>query len=318
MQVRVYNYNTMEKVKTFEAHSDYIRCIAVHPTLSLLLTSSDDMTIRLWDWEKAWGNTMTFEGHSHYVMMVAFNPKDANTFASASLDRTIKVWGLNTLQPHFTLEGHEKGVNCVLHAPLLDGAFSGAAAADFYGGRLALRRALGAAAAAPILKSAGGAPDLPRGVLGSISHKRPLAVAVARPRTGGDVAAALGVDVERAAEPSVGGERLARRVLAAGDRAAYDALSGAVDDGARAALFFSLKEAVYKAVAADAPRARFRDVALAPGADGSCAVAAADGLLPAGASVDAAWRLVEHDGAPYFLSTAVSYTHLTLPTILLV
>jgi hypothetical protein len=23
------------------------------------------------------------------------------------------VWGLNTLQPHFTLEGHEKGVNCV-------------------------------------------------------------------------------------------------------------------------------------------------------------------------------------------------------------
>ena len=186
----------------------------------------------------------------------------------------------------------------------LDGSFSGAAAADFYGGRLALRRALGGAAAAPILKSAGGAPDLPRGVLGSISHKRPLAVAVARPRTGGDVAAALGVDVERAAEPSVGGERLARRVLAAGDRAAYDALSGAVDDGARAALFFSLKEAVYKAVAADAPRARFRDVALAPGADGSCAVAAADGLLPAGASVDAAWRLVEHDGAPYFLSTA--------------
>ena len=58
-------------------------------------------------------NTMTFEGHSHYVMMVAFNPRDTNTFASASLDRTIKVWGLNTLQPHFTLEGHEKGVNCV-------------------------------------------------------------------------------------------------------------------------------------------------------------------------------------------------------------
>ena len=23
------------------------------------------------------------------------------------------MWGLNTLQPHFTLEGHEKGVNCV-------------------------------------------------------------------------------------------------------------------------------------------------------------------------------------------------------------
>ena len=40
MQVRVYNYNTMDKVKTFEAHTDYIRSIAVHPTLPLLLSSS--------------------------------------------------------------------------------------------------------------------------------------------------------------------------------------------------------------------------------------------------------------------------------------
>ena len=71
------------------------------------------MTIRLWDWDKNWANTQTYEGHSHYVMMVAFNPKDANTFASASLDRTIKIWGLGALQPHFTLEGHDKGVNCV-------------------------------------------------------------------------------------------------------------------------------------------------------------------------------------------------------------
>jgi len=113
MQIRIYNYNTMEKVKTFEAHSDYIRCITVHPSQPLMLTSSDDMTIRLWDWDKGWANTQTYEGHSHYVMMVAFNPKDANTFASASLDRTVKVWGLATLLPHFTLEGHDKGVNCV-------------------------------------------------------------------------------------------------------------------------------------------------------------------------------------------------------------
>lgn len=27
MQLRVYNYNTMDKVKQFEAHTDYIRCV---------------------------------------------------------------------------------------------------------------------------------------------------------------------------------------------------------------------------------------------------------------------------------------------------
>ena len=44
---------------------------------------------------------------------VVFNRKDANTFCSASLDRTLKVWQLGSNQPNFTLEGHEKGVNCV-------------------------------------------------------------------------------------------------------------------------------------------------------------------------------------------------------------
>lgn len=113
MNIRVYNYNTMDKVRTFEAHTDYIRCVAVHPTLPYVLSSSDDMLIKLWDWDKGWTCTQIFEGHSHYVMQVAFNPKDTNTFASASLDRTIKIWNLGSPEPNFTLEAHMKGVNCV-------------------------------------------------------------------------------------------------------------------------------------------------------------------------------------------------------------
>ena len=91
MQIRIFNYNTYEKIAVFEAHTDYIRSIAIHPTQPYILTSSDDMTIKLWDWENSWKNIQTFEGHSHYVMQVVFNPKDSNTFASASLDRTVKV-----------------------------------------------------------------------------------------------------------------------------------------------------------------------------------------------------------------------------------
>ena len=87
--LRVFNYNTTEKLRTVEAHGDYIRGLAVHPTLSLVLSCSDDMAVRLWDWDKHWALVQTFEGHSHYVMSVVFNPKDANTFATASLDRTV-------------------------------------------------------------------------------------------------------------------------------------------------------------------------------------------------------------------------------------
>ncbi|XP_045471490.1 coatomer subunit beta' [Harmonia axyridis] len=113
MQIRVLNYNTLDRVHSFEAHSDYVRCIVVHPTQPYILTSSDDMLIKLWNWEKAWSCQQVFEGHSHYVMQIAINPKDNNTFASASLDRTLKVWQLGASTANFTLEGHDKGVNCV-------------------------------------------------------------------------------------------------------------------------------------------------------------------------------------------------------------
>ena len=57
---------------------------------------ADDMLIKLWDWEKKWVCSQVFEGHTHYVMQIVINPKDNNTFASASLDRTVKV-GKNRL-----------------------------------------------------------------------------------------------------------------------------------------------------------------------------------------------------------------------------
>ncbi|KAH8856496.1 Coatomer subunit beta' [Schistosoma japonicum] len=113
MQLRVFNYNTLERIQQIEAHSDYIRSIAVHPTQPFILTCSDDMLIRLWDWENNWTCAQVFEGHNHYVMSLAFNPKDNNTFASASLDHTVKVWNLGSGTPNFTLEGHDRGVNCV-------------------------------------------------------------------------------------------------------------------------------------------------------------------------------------------------------------
>ena len=120
MYLRVYNYNTMEKVKEWEAHTDYIRFVEIHPNRPLILSSSDDMSIKLWDWEKDFECVQVFEGHAHYVMMVRINPRDTQTFASASLDRTIKVWGLTAGTPHFSLEGagaHERGVNCIDYYP---------------------------------------------------------------------------------------------------------------------------------------------------------------------------------------------------------
>lgn len=120
-QLRVYNYNTSEKITSFEAHPDYIRAVVVHPTQPFILTASDDTTIKLWNWEQNWKCMQTFEGHQHYVMGLAINPKDTNTFASACLDKTVKIWNLGSGRANFTLDAHDqKGVNYVDYYPQSD------------------------------------------------------------------------------------------------------------------------------------------------------------------------------------------------------
>lgn len=48
-------------------------------------------------------------------MQLAVNPKDVNMFASASLDRSVKIWTVSTTKANanFSLIGHTDGVNCV-------------------------------------------------------------------------------------------------------------------------------------------------------------------------------------------------------------
>ncbi|RYY70415.1 hypothetical protein EON63_22640 [archaeon] len=51
-------------------------------------------------------------GHSHYVMMVRINPRDSNTFCSASLDKTIKV-GMLEYNMHYGIHytPHTKSIH---------------------------------------------------------------------------------------------------------------------------------------------------------------------------------------------------------------
>jgi coatomer subunit beta' len=94
----VYSYEQDTYFKSFDAHNSCITTLAVHPTDSFVLSSSDDddHMIKLWDWNKDWKCTRTFQGHTDRVTQVTYNPKDKDSFASASWDGTVKV-GYNFL-----------------------------------------------------------------------------------------------------------------------------------------------------------------------------------------------------------------------------
>ncbi|MEH1948686.1 MAG: AAA-like domain-containing protein, partial [Nostoc sp.] len=67
------------------------------------------------------------EGHSDAVNSVVFSP-DGKTLASASADKTIKLWNRDTGKEISTLSGHSRGVNSVVFSP--DGKTLASASAD--------------------------------------------------------------------------------------------------------------------------------------------------------------------------------------------
>jgi len=120
----------MEKIKEVEVHSDFLRSLLVHPTEPIIITSSDDCTIKLWDYEKNFNLIRSLEEHKNFVMKVALNPKDPSMFASGSMDKKIKCWSINSSNSHITLEGHSQGVNSVAFCPLNDKPYLASGADD--------------------------------------------------------------------------------------------------------------------------------------------------------------------------------------------
>lgn len=98
--VHTYNDGEPKQVERVEAHEGAVTSLAVHPSQPLVLSSSDDGTIRLWNWSEGWSCTREFRRQKGTVLQVAFNPRDASTFATVTtLPRTVKTWSIDSDDP---------------------------------------------------------------------------------------------------------------------------------------------------------------------------------------------------------------------------
>ena len=135
-------------------------------------------------------------------------------------------------------------------------------------GRIALQKALHSFGKyeSPILNEVGGAPTLPIGMVGSISHKEHIAVALAAK----DEGCGLGIDVEPLLPDR---SMIARRILTPAEKERIEQLPQE-QRWRQVLISFTAKEAIYKALGSSRQKGQgFRAYDILPESTGNIAVA---------------------------------------------
>ncbi|KAF0687320.1 Aste57867_20930 [Aphanomyces stellatus] len=103
---------------SMSGHRSPITSVVFHPIFSVVVTSSEDATIKVWDFETG-EFERTLKGHTNAVQSVVFNPA-GTLLASSSADLMIKLWDFTSdgsYECKKTLRGHDHNVCGLVFSP---------------------------------------------------------------------------------------------------------------------------------------------------------------------------------------------------------
>ena len=104
-------------VHVFTGHTDLVNAIAKSPDGSLVVSASDDHTIRFWSTATGAPIGEPLHGHTKGVTAVAFSPT-GTCIVSGSCDNTVRLWSTqNFVAISEALNGHEDYVTSVAFSP---------------------------------------------------------------------------------------------------------------------------------------------------------------------------------------------------------
>ena len=116
--VWLYDVKTTRELALLTTHSIWGHAVAFSPD-GTKLAAADGREIQLWNVSTWTSIAATLEGHAGLVWSVAFSP-DGTKLASGSIDKTVKLWEVETGRKINTLTGHTELPRSVAFSP--DGA----------------------------------------------------------------------------------------------------------------------------------------------------------------------------------------------------
>ncbi|KAJ8668877.1 hypothetical protein QAD02_000136 [Eretmocerus hayati] len=113
--VRMLDDKSAETVRSLFGHSGPVYCLSFSPDRNLLLSCSEDGTVRLWSLH-TWTCVVSYKGHLFPVWSVKFSPH-GYYFATGSHDKTARLWVTDSHQPLRIFAGHYADVDVVQFHP---------------------------------------------------------------------------------------------------------------------------------------------------------------------------------------------------------
>lgn len=96
-------------------HRAPVTRVIFHPVFSVMVTASEDATIKVWDYE-AGDFERTLKGHTDSVQDISFD-QTGKLLASCSADMSIKLWDFQGFECIRTMHGHDHNVSSVAIMP---------------------------------------------------------------------------------------------------------------------------------------------------------------------------------------------------------
>ncbi|KAJ0181834.1 hypothetical protein K1T71_002556 [Dendrolimus kikuchii] len=113
--VRMMEEKDRDTSRSLYGHSGPVYKVAFDPFKTLLLSCSEDSSIRLWSLQ-CWTCVVVYRGHVWPVWDVRWSPH-GHYFASGGHDRTARLWATDHHQPLRIFVGHLSDVDCIQFHP---------------------------------------------------------------------------------------------------------------------------------------------------------------------------------------------------------